>query len=155
MTTAPAITQPARHVLALPPEDCSCGMCTASWARRRGKSRQYTELVTLADALDREEPAARPGMIAQHVACLAAMTTAATLAAADTDGELGAPQIGLPLLMFAGELAVAVQPGEYRDQIPAALVAISEQAITTAAAMAATCLAGMVDAIQALSTLAS
>jgi hypothetical protein len=44
-------------------------MCTPSWVRRRGKSSRYTEPVTLADALGREEPAARPTMVAQHAAC--------------------------------------------------------------------------------------
>ena len=47
------------------PEDCDYGMCTPSWARRRGKSKRYSELVTLADALDREDPAARHAMIAR------------------------------------------------------------------------------------------
>jgi hypothetical protein len=156
MTTAPeAMIQPARHILALP-EDCDCGMCTPSWARRRGKSKRYSELVTLADALGREEAAARPAMIAQHAACLMALTAAAVRAiTAEPGGELGAPEVGLPLLMFAGELAAAVQPGEFRDEIPGSLVAACEQAVTTATLTAAACLAGLVDAVQALSAVAS
>ncbi len=59
------------------------------------------------------------------------------------------------MLMFAGELAAAIQPGEFRDQLPANLVAACEQAVTTATATAAGCLAGLVDAVQALSALAS
>ena len=155
MAAATDIIQPARHVLAMP-EDCECGMCTPSWARRRGKSKRYSELVTLADALGREDATARPVMIAQHAACLLALTTAAVRAAtAEPGDDLGAPEVGLPVLMFAGELAVALQPGEFRDQIPAALVAACEQAVTTATATAAGCLAGLVDAVQALSALAS
>jgi hypothetical protein len=156
MTTAPqAITQPARHVLALP-EDCDCGMCTPAWMRRRGKQKRYSEPVSLAGALEREDPAAWPGMLAQHAACLIALTSAAARAvAADPGGEFGAPEIGLPVLMFAGELAAVVQPGEHRDQLPASLVAASEQAVTAASLTAAGCLAGLVDAIQAVSALAS
>jgi hypothetical protein len=72
-------------------------------------------------------------MVAQHAACLIALTTASTRAVtADLGGELGAPEIGLPVLMFAGELAVVVQPAEHRDQQPDSLVAASEQAVTTA-----------------------
>ena len=150
-----AVTQPARHVLALP-DDCDCGMCTPSWARRRGNSKRYSELVTLAAALDREDPTAWPAMIAQHAACLTALTAAAVRAiTAEPGDELGAPEVGLPVLMFAGELAAAIQPGEFRDQIPASLVAACEQAVTTATVTAAACLAGLVDAIQALSALAS
>lgn len=155
MTTAPkAIAQPGRHVLALP-EDCDCGMCTPSWMRRHGKQKRYSEPVSLADAIDREDRAAWPVMVAQHAACLIALTSAAARAmTTDPGGELGAPEIGLPVLMFAGELAAVVQPGEHRDQLSDNLVAASEQAITTATLTAAGCLAGLVDAIQAVSALA-
>ncbi len=156
MTTAPeAITQPARHVLSLP-QECNCGLCIPAWMRRRGKQKRYSEPVSLADAMDREDQAAWPVMVAQHAACLVALTAAAAWAVtADRGSDLGAPEVGLPLLMFAGELAAAVQPGEHRDQLPASLVAASEQAITTATFTAAGCLAGLVDAIQAMSALAS
>jgi hypothetical protein len=156
MTTAPeVITQPARHVLALP-GDCECGMCTPAWMRRRGKQKRYSEPVSLADAMEREDHAAWPGMIAQHAACLIALTTAATRTmTADPGGELGAPEVGLPVLMFAGELAAVLQPGEHRDQLPGSLAAASEQAVTAATLTAAGCLAGLVDAVQTLSALAS
>lgn len=155
MTTAPQpIAQPARHVLALP-EDCDCGMCTPAWMRRRGKQKRYSEPVTLAEAMEREDGAAWPGMVAQHAACLIALTSAAARAMTDDPGgEFGAPEIGLPVLMFAGELAAAIQ-SQHRDQLPAKLVAASEQAVTTATLTAAGCLAGLVDAIQAVSALAS
>jgi hypothetical protein len=156
MTTAPqAITQPARHVLALP-EDCDCGMCTPAWLRRRGKQRRYKDPVSLADAMDNEDRAAWPGMVAQHTACLAALTSAAAQAITDDpDGGLGAPEIGLPVLMFAGELAAILQPGEHRDQLPASLIAASDQAVITATLTAAGSLAGLADALQAMSALAS
>lgn len=57
------------------------------------------------------------------------------------------PEIGLPVLMFVGELAAA---GQHRDQLPDSLVAAREQAVTTATLTAAGCLAGLVDAIQAV-----
>jgi hypothetical protein len=156
MTTAPqAATQPARHVLALP-DDCHCGMCTPAWMRRRGKQKRYSEPVSLADAMEREDRAAWTVMVAQHAACLIALTSAAARAMTDDPGgELGAPEIGLPVLMFAGELAAVVQPGEHRDQLPHNLVAASQQAVTTATLTAAGCLAGLVDAIQAVSATAS
>jgi len=54
-----SIAQPARHVLALP-EDCDCGMCMPGWMRRRGKQARYSEPVSLADAMEREDRAAWP-----------------------------------------------------------------------------------------------
>jgi hypothetical protein len=156
MTAAPeAITQPARHLLALP-QDCECGMCTPAWMRRRGKQKRYSEPVTLAEAMEREDRAAWTGMVVQHAACLIALTAAATRAVtADPGGEPGAPEIGLPVLMFAGELAAALQPGEYRHQLPASLVTASEQAVTAATLTAAGCLAGLAGAVQTLPALAS
>jgi hypothetical protein len=104
MPTATMITEPERHVLAMP-DDCDCGMCTPTWARRKGKSRPYTEPVTLATALQRENAAARPAMVGQHCACLAALVTAAgRVIEAEPHHDLGTPEIGLPLVLFAGEL---------------------------------------------------
>jgi len=154
-TAAQPPAPPDRHVLALPGE-CDCGMCTPGWMRRRGKQKRYSEPVSLADAMEREDRAAWPVMVAQHAACLIALTSAAARAVADEpEAELGAPEVGLPVLMFAGELAAVLQPGEHRDQLPDSLVAASEQAVTTATLTAAGCLAGLVDAIQAVSALAS
>jgi hypothetical protein len=124
--------------------------------RRRGKQKRYSQPVSLAEAIEREDRQAWPVMVAQHTACLIALTSAAARAVTEDPGsELGAPEIGLPVLMFAGELAAVVQPGEHRDQLPASLVAASEQAVTAATLTAAGCLAGLVDAIQAVSALAS
>jgi hypothetical protein len=124
--------------------------------RRRGKQKRYSEPVSLADAMEREDRSAWPSMVAQHAACLMALTSAAARSvAADPGGDFGTPDLGLPVLIFAGELAVVVQPDEHRDELPAKLVAASEQAVTTAALTAAECLDGLVDAIKAVSALAS
>jgi hypothetical protein len=154
MPAATTTTEPERHALAMP-GDCDCGMCTPTWARRRGNSRRYSEPVTLAAALGRENAAARPAMVAQHCACLAAMIAAAgRVTAAEPCDHLGTPEIGLPLVLFAGELAAALQPGQYRSELPADLVQACEQTVTTATLAAAGCLSGLVEAVQALSALA-
>lgn len=147
------ITEPERHALVMP-GDCDCGMCAPTWARRRGKSRRFTEPVTLADALARENPAARPSMVAQHCACLTAMGSTISRETTAEDDDLGAPELGLPLVLFAGELAAALQPGQYRSELPANLVQACEQTVTAATLTAAGCLAGLVETVQALSALA-
>src|SRR5439155_18302733 len=102
----------------------------------------------LAGAVEREDHPAWRVMVAQHAACVIARTTAAARAmTAEPGGELGAPEVGLPVVMFAGELAAVVQPGEHRDQLPSSLVAASEQAVTTATLPAAGSLAGPVHAV--------
>jgi len=74
------------------PEDCDCGMCVPTWTRRRGKSRRYSEPVTLADALTREDPAARPSMVAQHCACLTILTSAVSrVTAGEEPDDLAIP----------------------------------------------------------------
>jgi cytochrome c1 len=153
MPVATVITEPERHALVMP-EDCDCGMCTPTWARRRGKSKRFSEPVTLADALARENPAARPAMVAQHCACLTEMTSAISRETAAEDDELGSPELGLPLVLFAGELAAALQPGQFRGGLPGNLVQVCEQTVTTATLAAAGCLVGLVETLQAFSALA-
>lgn len=154
MPVATVITEPERHALVMP-EDCDCGMCAPTWARRRGKSRRFSEPVTLAGALARENPAARPAMVAQHCACLTALTSAISRqAAAEEHDDLGSPELGLPLVLFAGELAAALQPGQFRSELPDGLVQACEQTVTTATLAAAGCLTGLVETVQALSALA-
>jgi len=60
----------------------------------------------------------------------------------------------LPLILFAGELAAAVQLAQFRSDLPDGLVRACEQTITTATLIAAGCLAGLAETIQALSALA-
>ncbi len=135
--------------------DCVCGTCAPTWARRRGKSRQFSEPVTLVAALEREGAAARRGMVEQHLESLEEMTTAVDGAIAVTSrDDPGRPGAGLALLMFAAELASAVRPDEYRGELPTGLVAACERAVTAAALAAAACLSGFAEVMQALAGLA-
>ena len=150
--TATATIEPSRHALAIP--DCECGMCAPTWARRRGKSKRLSQPVTLLDALAAEDPACRPAMIDQHRHCLALMTAAVDqLLDTTTTDDLGEPQIGLSLLLFAAELAAALQPGQHRDDLPAEQITACQQTITGATLAAAGCVTGLVGAVQALTEL--
>ena len=131
--------------------DCDCGMCPPTWARRRGKSRRFTVPVTLVGALEAEDAACRAGMLEEHRACLSSMVCEVDgLVAATSWDDVGRPTVGLVLVLFAGELASALGPGQFRAELPAGLVAACEQTMTAAAAG---CLAGLVDAVQVLSSL--
>src|SRR5439155_6080588 len=133
---------------------CECGTCEPTWARRRGRSRRFTEPVTLVAALEREHEAARPGMVVRHRECLEAMTGAAdSMIASTLPDDAGRPAAGLALMMFAAELASAVRPDEYRGELPAELVAACEQAVTAATLAAAACLSGFVEVVHMLSAL--
>jgi len=111
--------------------------------------------VTLVAALAKESAAARPGMVEQHRAWLAALTHAAeAVVAGSSPDDPGPSGPGLSLLMFSAELAAAMRPDEYRGQLPAALVAECEQAVTAATCAAAECLSGFGEAVQLLSALA-
>lgn len=144
MTTATLLppSQPTRHALALP--DCDCGMCAPMWARRKGKSNRFTQPVTLLEALDGEDPTCRPAMIDQHRECLTSMTSAVNrlLDGTEVDG-LGEPDVGLTLLLFAGELASALEPRHQRDTLAPEQIADCEHAITGATLAAAGCLIGL------------
>ena len=147
-----AAVDPDRHALVMP--DCECGTCPPTWARRRGKSRRFSEPVTLVAALEREHALARPGMVEQHRECLAQMTGVADgMIAVTARDDLGRPNAGLALVMFAAELASAVRADEYRGELPAGLVRSCEQAVTAATLAAAACLSGLVDTMQVLSAL--
>ena len=144
--------EPDRHALVM--LDCECGTCPPTWARRRGKSRRFTEPVTLVAALEREDAAAWRGMVEQHRESLEELTGAADQLIAVTARDHPArPGAGLALLMFAAELASAVRPDEYRGDLPAGLVAACERAVTAAALAAAACLSGFAEMAQALSAL--
>src|SRR6266566_2671974 len=71
MSVAAVVTEPGRHAMVMP--DCECGTCGPTWARRRGKSGRFTQPVTLVAALEKEDAAARPGMVERHRACLSEM----------------------------------------------------------------------------------
>jgi len=138
-----------RHRLMM--QECDCGTCPPTWVRRRGKSRRYTEPVTLVGALEFEEAASRPGMVENHRTCLLAMVCEVdrVLKTMSWD-DLGHPEAGLALVMFAGELASAVRHDEFRVQLPPGLVADCEQTVTAATQAAAECLAEVVDGIRSL-----
>jgi hypothetical protein len=144
--------EPDRHALVTP--DCECGTCPPTWARRRGKSQRFTEPVTLVAALEREDAAARRGMVGRHRESLEELTSAADrmIAATGRDDPVR-PGAGLALLMWAAELASAVRPDEYRGGLPAGLVASCEQAVTAAALAAAACLSGFTETVEVLAAL--
>ena len=67
--------------------------------------------------------------------------------------DLGRPEVGLSLVLFAAELASALRPDEFRDQLPTEQVAACEQTVTAATLAAAGCVAGLMEAVQILSDL--
>jgi hypothetical protein len=75
MSVATVAVEPGRYALVMP--DCGCGTCAPMWARRWGKSRRFSDPVTLVAALEREGAAARLGMVKRHRECLEEMTGAA------------------------------------------------------------------------------
>jgi hypothetical protein len=153
MSVAIVAVEPDRHALVIP--DCECGTCPPTWARRRGKSRRFSEPVTLVAALEREDAAAWRGMAEQHLESLEEMTAAIDGAIAVTPrDDPGAPGAGLGLLMFAAELASAVRPDGYRGELPAGLVAACERAVTAATLAVAACLGGFAEVMQVLAELA-
>jgi hypothetical protein len=152
MSVATLAVEPDRHALVIP--DCECGTCPPTWARRRGKSRRFTEPVTLVAALEREDAAAWRGMVERHRESLEELTGAVdALIAVTGRDDPGRPGAGLALLMFAAELASAVRPDEYRGDLPAGLVAACEQAVSAAALAAAACLSGFTETVEALAGL--
>jgi hypothetical protein len=131
-----------------------CGTCPPTWARRRGKSRRFSEPVTLVAALEGEHALARPGMVERHRECLAQMTGMVDeMIAVTARDDLSRPDAGLALVMFAAELASAVRADEYRGELPEGLVRSCEQAVTAATLAAGACLSGLVETMQALSAL--
>ena len=134
--------------------DCDCGVCAPTWARRRGKSKRFTQPVTLVAALEAEDAACPPGMVQRHRECLSSMGCAVDgLLAVTAWDDLGRPEVGLALVLFAGELASAVRPGEFPAELPVGLVAACEQTVSAATLAAAGCVAGLVEAVQVLAGL--
>ena len=150
MSSSLVTTELARHAL-VRPGDCTCGTCTPTWARRRGKSRKYSEPVTLVYALEQESPALWAGMVEEHRDFLAAMAERASDDFENTDLEIGDPEVGLSLLEFAGELATAVQPGFFGNELPPDLVAACEHTIATAMHVTAELMSGVIDGIREIS----
>jgi hypothetical protein len=129
-------------------------MCGPTWARRRGRSKRFTEPVTLVGALEAEEAACWPAMVEEHRQCLSSIAGAVDgLLSATPGDDPDLSAVGLTLVLFAGELASAVCPQELRAELPAGLLAACEQAVTAATLTAAGCVAGLVEAVQLLSAL--
>jgi len=140
---------PARHALVMP--ECDCGSCGPTWARRRGRSRRFTEAVTLVMGLESEDASCRLGMVGEHRECLSTLVGVADeLIATSGVDDPRRPGLGLALVMFAGELASAIRPDEFGGELPEDLVAVCAQTVTAAMLAAAGCLAGMVGMYQAL-----
>jgi hypothetical protein len=152
VATAAEVAEPDRHALVMP--DCECGTCPPTWARRRGKSRRFTQAVTLVEALEREDAAAQPGMALRHRDRLEELTAAVDQLISQTEREdRDRPGAGLALLLFGAELASAVRPDEYRGELPAEQAAACERAVTAATLAAAACVSGFVETMQTLSEL--
>ncbi len=145
-----------RYALVLP--ECDCGLCAPTWARRRGKSRRFTEPVTLMMAIESEPSATRRvEMVQQHRMCLGQLL-------AGTDELLGLTRIddparlevGLALVMFAGELASALRAGEFvPEPLPEALRQVCTETVTAAMASAAGCLVMMTEMVELAGAMAS
>jgi hypothetical protein len=143
---------PERHALLAP--ECDCGGCPPTWARRRGKSRRF-EPVTLVEALRGEAADCWVGMIGEHRECLSTMVELVDeVMARQGDDDLGHPGVGLHVVMFAGELAAALQPAALEAELPEQLVRECEQTLAATMLTAADCLAGLSDMMQALGELA-
>jgi len=143
---------PERHALLAP--ECDCGGCPPTWARRRGKSRRF-EPVTLVEALRGEAVDCWAGMVGEHRECLSRMVALVDeVMARQGDDDLGHPGVGLHVVMFAGELAAALQPAALEAELPEQVVRECEQTLAAAMLTAADCLAGLSDMMQAFGELA-
>ena len=149
VVTATNNVGPARHALMLP--DCECGLCGPTWARRRGRSRRFTEPVTLVTALQAKDAECRAEMVREHRECLSAMVCATDelIATSEIDDPRRATA-GLTVVMFAGELASAIRPGEFDGELCEQLMSACEQTVTAAMATAAGCLLDVVEMLQLL-----
>lgn len=141
---------PKRHALVVP-DDCDCGLCGPTWAARPGKSRRFSQPVTLAAALEGEEAACRADMVRQHRERLSAMVCAAEdLLSWSPMEDPVRPGVGLGLVMFAGELASAIRAEGFGSELPPPLRADCERTVTAAMFAAAGCLTGLVVMYQSL-----
>jgi len=132
-----------RHALVMP--ECDCGSCGPTWARRRGRSRRFTEPVTLVMALESEDASCRAGMVGEHRECLSMLVGVSDeLIATSGVDDPRRPGLGLAVVMFAGELASAIRLDEFGGELPEDLVAVCAQTVTAAMLAAAGCLAGTV-----------
>jgi len=154
--TAVAGRDLGRYALVLP--ECDCGFCPPTWARRRGKSRRFTDPVTLMMVLEAEPSAdRRVQMVREHLLCLGQLLAA-------TDGLLGMTTVddpsraavGLTLVMFGGELGSALRAREFvLEPMPQELRQLCTETVTAAMVSAAGCLVMMTEVLEMAGVMAS
>ncbi len=138
--------------------ECDCGLCAPTWARRRGKSRRFTEPVTLVMAIEAElSTARRVGMVREHRFALAGLLAAADeFLALTTVEDPERPSVGLALVMFSGELAAALRAQEFvLEPLPEALRLVCLETVTAAMSTAAGCLVMMGEMVELAGAMAS
>jgi hypothetical protein len=102
-------------------------------------------------ALEGEDAGCRAAMVAEHRECLSLLVAGVDeLIAASPLGDPLRPLVGLALVMFAGELASAIRPDEFGQQLDPELVGECTETVTAAMLAASGCLAGLVGMVQAL-----
>ncbi len=148
-----AVAGKALDRCALVMSECDCGLCPPApmWARRRGKSRRFTESVTLMMAIEAEPSSARRvQMVQEHRQCLGQLLTATDeLLAVTSIDDPARPAVGLALVMFSAELAAALRAGEFVwEPLPEALRLVCLETVTAAMSTAAGCLVKMGEMVE-------
>jgi hypothetical protein len=116
-----------------------------TWVRGLGPSYHGSEPVTLVMALEEEPAGSHASMIGAHLDILVGWTTMANGLLATSEPE--APERrgpGFALLVFAAELASALQLEEYTHAVTPEQRVAATEAIAAATLAAAGCLAAMV-----------
>jgi hypothetical protein len=151
---AVAVRDLPRHALVEP--GCDCGSCAPTWARRRGKSRRFSEPVTLLMAVE-AEPARRLEMVREHRDCLAQMVAAVDeLLALSRVDDPARPGVGLALVMFGGELASALRADQIVvEPLPEALRLLCAETVSAAMSSAAGCLAALGEVVELVAAMSS
>ena len=140
--------------------ECDCGLCPPApmWARRRGKSRRFTEPVTLMMAIEAEPSVARRvQMVQEHRQCLGQLLAATDeLLALTTIDDPARAVAGLALVMFSGELASALRAREFvAEPLPEALAQVCLETVAAALSSAAGCLVMMTEMMELAAGMAS
>ncbi len=138
--------------------ECDCGLCAPTWARRRGKSRRFSEPVTLMMAIEAEPSAARRVvMVGEHRFALADLLVAADdLLALTTVDDPERPSVGLALVLFSGELAAALGAQEFVvEPLSDALRLVCLETVAAAMSTAAGCLVMMGEMVELAGAMAT
>lgn len=136
-----------QHALLVPPWEES-DLCSPTWARRRRG--RFRDPVTLVMALEVEPVAYHADMVAEHLHCLTGQVAAANgLLAMTPLDDPGRVVPGMNLLVFAAELASAIRPDEFADDLEPEARAGCAETVAAAALAAAGLLSGAITAVQA------